>query len=623
MIGAWGWMELNRPYQINQDYQQYKSTVNNEIQVLLERYLRTSDATFLQKAETRLNELEKTNFDWLLESENKQLRLEIANVKKQILRVRAAGKLSANPQTLLLHNERERNTDVKMLAQYLNNVDASLKAEYLNLLNQLNVSMVTLSHKRQNYIETRKPEIKSSLLEENEKQIIFIESLKSLPRLGLYTEVDEDALIPEEPEELDLLVLDNIHSLTHRYAKELKNTEELLNKIIDSRKSLEQSLSSFSSKIEQYSGTVYLIKERITNKVKYSLISILCILFSLIILSYILQLKNISFLNQIELFLRNMVNGHFDQPLECGDRFEEIVSVCKSGLKLEKHLESVINKLHEQAQGVLTTSKNSQGIAEQANELVEHQTQSTEKVAVSVSELSNSFQYVADNAAMASDSASLAGQSTKLAKEKLLTATDNTRKLSADILSMETLMTHLKSDGQNIGQVLEVIHGVAEQTNLLALNAAIEAARAGEQGRGFAVVADEVRLLAQRTAKSTDEIREIINQLMRATGDAGNAVKDYSHSAMDCVNYTNEALSAIDPVVASVENIIDMNKEIASATKNQVCMITEIAQSTDAMKTNSALVGMNMSVVQESGDSLFQVSEALNEMISELKKSEA
>lgn len=620
-IGGWGWLELNRPYQISQDYQAYKTTVDNDIQVLLERYLRSSDAAFLQNAETRLEELAAMPLDWLNEVQNQQLILAIDNVKKEILAVRAAGKLSANPQTLLVHNERERKADITMFVKYLHEADTGSKADYLEILNEINSVIVSITHIRQAYIETRDSKVKTALLEENAKIIGLLKKTEALPRLGLYSEVDEDALVPEEPEELDLLVLGSLRSLTNRYTKELSNTEGLLNRINGDRKRLEEALKAFSLQIKQYGEVVHTIKEKITTKVKYSLISIFCILFSLITLSYFLQVKNIYFLNKIEEFLRNMVNGNFDQTIECGSRFEEIISVRKSGLKLEEHLKSVIERLHEQAQDILTTSKNSQSIAEQANELTAHQSKSTEKVAVSVTELSDSFQDVANNAEMASESACSADESTNLAKNKLLIATENTRQLGSDILSMEKLMTQLQRDGQNIGKVLEVIHGVAEQTNLLALNAAIEAARAGAHGRGFAVVADEVRLLAQRTANSTDEIREIINKLMSVTSNAGEVVKNYSNSAMECVNHTNEALTAIDPVVTAVQNITAMNRDIAQATKRQASMVDDIAQSTEAMKTSSALVGMNMSVVQESGDSLFQVSEALNQMIAELKES--
>ena len=110
--------------------------------------------------------------------------------------------------------------------------------------------------------------------------------------------------------------------------------------------------------------------------------------------------------------------------------------------------------------------------------------------------------------------------------------------------------------------------------------------------------------------------------MVSATTNAGDAVKKHSNSAMECVNHANEAMHAMDPVVTAVANITEMNTDIAAATKRQANMVDEIARSTDAMKTNSAMVGKNMNIVQESGESLFLVSEALNQMISELRESE-
>ncbi|MGB1800134.1 MAG: methyl-accepting chemotaxis protein [Gammaproteobacteria bacterium] len=621
LIGVWGWIQLEKPYRIYGEYQQYRTTINMDVRVLLEQYLRSSDPTFLQQAEIRLNELEKIEVDWLNEAEKNELKEKILNVEEQIKLVRAAGKLSANPQALLINNERERSMDTDLLFNYVNQSETLHRSDYLEKISDFNQKLIALSHLRQKYIDKNSDELKNNLLSKNKEMLAVIEELRLLPRLGLFSEVDEDALVPEEPEELDLSVMDSLSSLTKRYSKELANSEAMLKSVDDSRQSLNESLVILSAKTDEYGGKVESIKESITSKIKYLMIGIIALLSFMIYMTYYLQEATNSFLVQIQSFLENLVKGNYAQVFDEGYDYDEIMSVKKSGMQLEEYFSTVITELEKQAHEVVMESKNTLSISEQATELTDHQNKSTEMVASSVEELSYSFSEVASNAIKASESAYDANQSTKVASDKLITATENTRKLADDILLMESMMNRLQEDSSKINSVLEVIHGVADQTNLLALNAAIEAARAGEYGRGFAVVADEVRLLAQRTSNSTEEIKKIIAQLVNTTSDANDLVKKHSDSAMECVSYTNEAMDSILPVVASVSSISDMNNNIASATKQQVEVVDGINASVEKIRRDSELVGINVNSVQEAGNMLSLVSESLEKVVKKLKAS--
>ena len=621
LIGCWGWVQLERPYRIYHEYQQLRTIVNMDVRVLLEQYLRSSDPSFLQQAEVSLNELQNIKVDWLNAEEKNALKQGGLNVKEQIKSVRAAGKLSANPETLLIHNERERSSDATILLTYVNESETLYRSDYLEIISKLNSKLVELSHLRQKYFSKNTEELKNSLLSKNDEVSELVKQLSNLPRLGLFSEVDEDALIPEEPEELDVSIIDNFSSLTTRYVKELNNTESMLNSVVESRQALNQSLAVLSSEIDVYNDKVETIKNKITIQIEYLMIGIVCLLSVMIFISYYMQKNTIAFLKQVQTFLKKLVKGNYEQTFDETVAYDEILSVKQSGMQLEEYFRTVIHELQNQAEKVVMESNNTRSISEQATELTKHQNKSTEIVASSVEELSHSFSEVASNAVKASTSAYEADKSTKIASEKLKTATENTRKLADDILSMESMMNRLHDDGSKIDSVLDVIHGVAEQTNLLALNAAIEAARAGEQGRGFAVVADEVRLLAQRTANSTEEIQRIIAQLVSTTTYANNMVKQHSNSAMECVNYTNDAMDSIEPVVTAVSNINDMNNSIAAATKQQVEVVDEINTSVEKIRSNAEMVGINVNSVQEAGDMLFTVSESLNNVVKKLKAS--
>ena len=153
--------------------------------------------------------------------------------------------------------------------------------------------------------------------------------------------------------------------------------------------------------------------------------------------------------------------------------------------------------------------------------------------------------------------------------------------LNNDIENASNVINVLAKDTDNIGSVLDVIRGIADQTNLLALNAAIEAARAGEQGRGFAVVADEVRTLAQRTQSATSEIQSMIEKLQVGAKGAVEVMEQSRNRTVTCVNKTREAGDSLDKITESVGLITDINNQIAAATEEQNATINEIKGNVD------------------------------------------
>jgi methyl-accepting chemotaxis protein len=215
-------------------------------------------------------------------------------------------------------------------------------------------------------------------------------------------------------------------------------------------------------------------------------------------------------------------------------------------------------------------------ISEQSKTGVERQSRETQQLATAMNEMSKSFQEVARNAANAADAALEADRESKKSFEVVQSTTGTIERLATEVDRTAVVITKLEEECNNIGKVLDVIRDIAEQTNLLALNAAIEAARAGEQGRGFAVVADEVRTLASRTQHSTQEIQGMIERLQRGAAEAVKAMEQGRLKADDSVQQATRAGQSLGAIIRMVDLIRDMNTQIASAAEEQSATAEEI-----------------------------------------------
>ncbi|RRJ84095.1 methyl-accepting chemotaxis protein [Aestuariirhabdus litorea] len=287
--------------------------------------------------------------------------------------------------------------------------------------------------------------------------------------------------------------------------------------------------------------------------------------------------------------------------------------------QLVSMLRSQVLLINQSAGEVSTSSGHIATVAAQTRAHSDMQKQEMEQSAEAIHEMTSAAQEIARSA---QDAETSAHETQQVADEGALVVAesiDMVTQLSEEVNGASGTISQLARDVENIGTILDVIRGVAEQTNLLALNAAIEAARAGEQGRGFAVVADEVRNLAARTQGSTAEIQGMIESLQGGSLEAVNAMNASAERAQRCVEQIDKAGEALKSIKRSTDDISRANTQIASAAEEQSAVTEQINRSVDSVK--DAAIDLAAGCTQMSGASgeLNEASEQLQKLVARFK----
>ncbi len=276
---------------------------------------------------------------------------------------------------------------------------------------------------------------------------------------------------------------------------------------------------------------------------------------------------------------RSIAEGNLSGPaLEVKGK-DELADLTIVMNNVSKNLQEIVENISRSAEEIGNSSEALSSVTEQTSKNIDEQQSQTEQVAAAMTEMSASVQEVSRNISGTAEAAEQTNQETATGRKVVDGAIMAVQQLGGQIEDASQVIQRLEQDSNDIGTVLDVIKGVAEQTNLLALNAAIEAARAGEQGRGFAVVADEVRTLAGKTQESTAEINQVIEKLQAGSKMAVEVMNKSREEARAVVEQATLAGSSLASISDAVVNINNMSMQIASSAKEQSIAVEEISNS--------------------------------------------
>jgi len=348
--------------------------------------------------------------------------------------------------------------------------------------------------------------------------------------------------------------------------------------------------------------------------ISIALLSALLLITFFIFKTILTPISNLSFM------VRDLAHGEGDltQRLDESSQ-DELGESCRLINQFIEKIQATVKSISAVAKQVSDATSQLTSIAETSRGDIDYQLQESELVATAMNEMLSTTQEVARNASnTASETIEVNSQAAQ-GSEKVESVVSEIFILTKEMDKAQRVVELLGDESNNIGSVLDVIKGISEQTNLLALNAAIEAARAGEQGRGFAVVADEVRTLAARTQKSTEEIQEMINRLQNSSADAVRVIDagtKHAHVSMGAVEETKESLNAISNGIGSIN---EMNTQVATAAEEQSQVAAEIDRSITTIAESSRTNNKGMTVLHSTSEGLATSVQQLNSLVAQFK----
>lgn len=584
----WSERELQRPYQLMDRYLGLSQRFEHQVAGNVRDYLAGGNALRHSAAMQALDGL-ATDLTALPSQFADRLRPSLEQLNQfTATELLAAGKLAGDPQGLLLQAEREMAGTLSRLHQYAAQTTQVAASRYQTPLFEAGRQLLRLSHARGKLVSSGQDELAVDV--EQALQALSKEAarLDALPLLGITGEQRTGAsafaalldLGDQQQEQVSedqgVAPKRELLSLIKRYPAELQRTRELIRQRSELMASSEQKIAALQRALAELEPVIRAEHGRIQVEVRLIQGTIIALILLIALAIDRLQRQLTRALGQLAPALSAWAKGDFGEAAQLKSKTPEMLEIESSLNQLRSYLLMLVGTLRQHAQEVDHSSRSLAQMSSDLHQGASRQTGDTAQIRDSLGELEATIQDVASGASQTAEASRAAGQAVGHGQQVIGQSLTGLQGLVNEVQHNAQAIERLADETSVIGKVLIVIRSIAEQTNLLALNAAIEAARAGEQGRGFAVVADEVRTLAQRTSGATEEIQQLIGNLQKAAHQSVEAMRTQVSHAEATAELAETADLALKQIVATIGTIEHMAEQIASATAQQSDTVSEI-----------------------------------------------
>lgn len=588
----WSQRALEQPYLLMERYLGLSQTFQNQAARNIDDYLASGDALRLSSAGQSLENLLQ-HLDELPADLAQNLRPSLVELdtfsKTDLL---AAGKLAGDPQALLLQAERELGANLEQLSQYATGVTSPDAARYLPPLLAASQHLGKLSLARDKLVSSGRAE----LADEVEREVASIRTqadlLAQLPLLGVKASAassadDFSAMLglesseKAEAQDTGVDLKRELNSLLTRYPAELKRTRDQIQLRTALADSTHLKIAAVQQAIAGLEPVVRAQHARIQGEVRLMQGVMIGLILLIALLIDTLQRRLARVLTNLAPALSTWAEGDFSQSIALGKTNRELHDIEASLNRLRAYLVDLVGTIRGNAEEVAGSSRALAELSSGLHDGAERQAGDTAQIRDSLGELEATIQQVAGDASQAAGASRSAGQAVEQGQRVIGLSLTGLHALVGEVQQNAQMIEKLAEESATIGGVLTVIRAIADQTNLLALNAAIEAARAGEAGRGFAVVADEVRSLAQRTAGATAEIQSLIAGLQTAAHQSVQGMRTQVEHAEATAQQAQAADGALDEIVGAIQTISDTSVRIADVTAQQSGAVSEIRDNSE------------------------------------------
>lgn len=615
----WSQRALERPYLLMAQYLSLSQAFQNDAATNINAYLKTGDALRHRSALQALATLQQAVSELpkhLVDDAQPSISALTAFSAQPLL---AAGKLSADPQGLLVQAEREIDAVLEQLADYADSSESGIASSYQRPLFNAARHLTRLAHARDKLVSSGSSALASEVERELSALSTQAQHLSALPLLGVAnTEQSPSTAFA------DLLGLesttDNTHSEDHgialkrelnallkRYPTELQRTHSLIEQRSALSNSTRQQIEQVQQALKTLEPKVRAEHGRIQGDVQLiqSLMIALILLIALLIDT--LQRRLTRVLTRLVPALSTWAQGDFATDIRLDSRTQELRDIEESLNRLRAYLVNLVDTIRVHAEQVVDSSRTVAEVSGGLHNGAERQVGDTGQIRDALGELQTTIHQVAGDASQAADASRDASRALEQGQQVIGHSLTGLHALVDQVQGNAQAIERLAEETTAIGDVLTVIRGVAEQTNLLALNAAIEAARAGELGRGFAVVADEVRSLSQRTSGATAQIQESIGRLQQAALQSVQAMRTQVEHAEVTASQAAAADGALDEIVTAIRTIANMAERIADATAQQSDAVNDIRGHSERIHTRGGDNLQRIGEGRQQGEHLLQL----------------